>query len=225
MKYVFHTAYFLIVFSLISACNNSAKENNASESEIQSETEHTEALKEPVIPVFSTYKAAIEAMRSDKDMSMKSGETIEPEKRNEFKGLKYFEPDSTYIFKATMELLKPEKVLFKTTDTRTPEYYKFCKLNFTRDGSKLTLYGYVDDPESPKRIFVPFKDLTGNKETYGGGRYIDLHYNGERTMILLDFNSAYNPYCHYNHNYSCPLVPAENILDIPIKAGEKKLYE
>ncbi len=40
-------------------------------------------------------------------------------------------------------------------------------------------------------------------------------------MCILDFNRAYNPYCAYNAEYSCPLIPSENILPVFIKAGEK----
>jgi hypothetical protein len=39
--------------------------------------------------------------------------------------------------------------------------------------------------------------------------------------VELDFNKAYNPYCAYNETYSCPLPPAENLLDVAIRAGEK----
>ncbi|MCL2877903.1 MAG: DUF1684 domain-containing protein, partial [Acidobacteria bacterium] len=38
----------------------------------------------------------------------------------------------------------------------------------------------------------------------------------------LDFNRAYNPYCTYNPEYSCPSPPKENTLPVPIRAGEKK---
>jgi hypothetical protein len=37
----------------------------------------------------------------------------------------------------------------------------------------------------------------------------------------IDLNYAYNPYCAYNPNYSCPLPPRENWLKVPIRAGEK----
>ncbi|MDI1234750.1 MAG: DUF1684 domain-containing protein [bacterium] len=179
----------------------------------------------PSIPVFSSYREAMEAMRKHKDESTVKNGIIEKANVESFKGLNYFPPDSTFIFKAKLELLKPEKVIFKTTDSRAPEYYKFCKLNFVKDGKNSMLYGYVENINNPESLFVPFKDATSNIESYGGGRYMDIDYHGEKTMLLLDFNYAYNPYCHYNHDYSCPLVPSENILDIPINAGEKKLYE
>jgi uncharacterized protein (DUF1684 family) len=44
----------------------------------------------------------------------------------------------------------------------------------------------------------------------------------EEDEYLLDFNQAYNPFCAYNPNFTCPLVPAENDLPIAVRAGEKK---
>ncbi|MFL5802483.1 MAG: DUF1684 domain-containing protein [Roseiflexaceae bacterium] len=38
---------------------------------------------------------------------------------------------------------------------------------------------------------------------------------------MVDFNLAYNPYCAYSEDYSCPSPPAENRLAVPIRAGEK----
>jgi hypothetical protein len=43
--------------------------------------------------------------------------------------------------------------------------------------------------------------------------------------IIIDFNTAYNPYCAYNHKYSCPIVPLENDLNIEIRAGVKKFHD
>jgi hypothetical protein len=42
-----------------------------------------------------------------------------------------------------------------------------------------------------------------------------------RKYITIDFNTAYNHYCAYNSQYSCPIVPLENDLDIAIEAGVK----
>jgi len=39
--------------------------------------------------------------------------------------------------------------------------------------------------------------------------------------VLLDFNASYNPLCAYNHKYSCPKPPLENILDVRVEAGVK----
>ncbi len=206
---------------ILNSCGNSAVENtNEDQSGGQKETTIAK-----VSGVTANYIAAIKAYRKDKDAGLVSKGIIEADKLPQFKGLQYFEPDSTWVLKAKIELLKPEKVIFKTNDTRAPEYYTFCKLSFERGGEKGVLTAYVEDLANPGSLFIPFRDATAKKETYGGGRYMDLHYQGEKTLILLDFNTAYNPYCHYNHGYSCPLVPAENILTMAINAGEKKLYE
>src|SRR5687767_15749920 len=70
------------------------------------------------------------------------------------------------------------------------------------------------------RLFVPFGDLTNNKETYGGGRYLDL----TRTptgYYEIDFNRAYHPNCVYDPTWVCPVPPRENRLDVAIPAGER----
>ncbi|HQA75421.1 DUF1684 domain-containing protein, partial [Flavobacterium sp.] len=73
-------------------------------------------------------------------------------------------------------------------------------------------------------LFLPFSDVTNGKESYIGGRYIDMRIQKEN-IWTIDFNKAYNPYCAYNHNYSCPIVPLENDLEIAINAGVKKFQE
>ena len=73
-------------------------------------------------------------------------------------------------------------------------------------------------------LFLPFSDETNGIESYGGGRYIDLRIP-ESNKLIIDFNSAYNPYCAYNDKYSCPIVPRENYLRTRIEAGVKKFKD
>jgi uncharacterized protein (DUF1684 family) len=68
--------------------------------------------------------------------------------------------------------------------------------------------------------FLPFRDATSGKASYGAGRYLDIEPNSDGT-VTIDFNLAYNPFCAYNDAYSCPLPPTENWLQVPIEAGEK----
>jgi uncharacterized protein (DUF1684 family) len=72
--------------------------------------------------------------------------------------------------------------------------------------------------------FVPFADATSADETYGAGRYLELEQHADG-MFLADFNLAYNPYCAYSEEYSCPIPPAENRLTVPIRAGEKLYHQ
>jgi len=89
----------------------------------------------------------------------------------------------------------------------------------------LTLYqnfALLTNPLYKDLLFLPFTDLTNNKETYGGGRYINLDIKSiNEAKIIIDFNKAYNPYCAYSDGYRCPIPPEENNLPLEIKAGEK----
>ncbi|WP_238008785.1 DUF1684 domain-containing protein [Dactylosporangium sp. AC04546] len=78
-------------------------------------------------------------------------------------------------------------------------------------------------------LFLPFRDGTSGRETYGAGRYLTdtvkgTHGRGVVALpdgrVRLDFNYAYNPSCAYDDAWACPLAPYENRLDAPIRAGE-----
>jgi len=75
-------------------------------------------------------------------------------------------------------------------------------------------------------LFLPFKDATSSRETYGGGRYLydtikgaDLGVDADE--ITLDFNFAYHPSCAYSPNWVCPLAPPGNALPFAVRAGER----
>ena len=91
-------------------------------------------------------------------------------------------------------------------------------VRFDVDGesAQATLFSDDDDPG----LFLPFRDATSGRETYGAGRYLDVQPPDADGDVVIDFNLAYNPYCAYSEGFSCPLPPAENRLDVPIRAGE-----
>ncbi|MCE3229111.1 MAG: hypothetical protein K0S32_3662 [Bacteroidetes bacterium] len=144
----------------------------------------------------------------------------------QFKMHNFYPVDMKFCIEADFKKTPGENTFeMKTTGTRRPMYYKFGEIHFTIDGKKLQLNVYqsmdlLNKPEYKDYLFVPFTDLTNGKETYGGGRYIDLRIP-KSDKIIVDFNKAYNPYCAYNHKYSCPIPPKENALDTEIKAGIK----
>lgn len=147
-----------------------------------------------------------------------------------FKSLDFYPIDNKYIVEANFVKAKREKVFeMKTTTTRLPKYKKYGELHFTLEGKtfKLNIYQNIDLSKKPgfkDYLFLPFTDLTCGKESYIGGRYLDARIP-KKDVMILDFNKAYNPYCAYNHKYSCPLVPLENDLNIEIKAGVKKFHD
>ena len=147
-----------------------------------------------------------------------------------FKGLDFYPIDEKYIVEAIFIRTKKEKSFkMKTTTSRTPIYKKYGELHFSIDGKelKLNVYQNVDLKKKPgydDYLFLPFSDLTCGKDSYIGGRYIDMRIP-KSGKVTIDFNQAYNPYCAYNYEYSCPIVPLENDLDIEINAGVKKFHD
>lgn len=148
----------------------------------------------------------------------------------EFKSLDFFPINKKYAVIATFVRSKNETVFkMKTTGERMPEYIKYGELHFVLEGKSFKLNVYQNIELSKRAgyedyLFLPFSDLTCGKESYIGGRYIDLRFP-KSDKILLDFNKAYNPYCAYSYRYSCPIVPLENDLNIEILAGVKKFHD
>ncbi len=114
----------------------------------------------------------------------------------------------------------------QTSSGQTSPYKEYGKATFELDGKSYSLKIYqslslIQQEGYEDYLFLPFRDATNGKETYGGGKYMDLRIPTGDTVIL-DFNKSYQPYCAYNaFDYSCPIVPEENFLPIKIEAGVK----
>lgn len=144
-----------------------------------------------------------------------------PAGTDSFDGLKYFPCNATFVTGA--KLIPAEvKSVIDIPDTKAGmRHYELAgELQFSIGEKPLKLKAYFAN-ESHRELFIMFRDKTSGKESYGGGRYLETPYISTGN-ITLDFNLAYNPFCHYNHDFSCPVVPAENMLDIEIRAGEMK---
>jgi uncharacterized protein (DUF1684 family) len=143
---------------------------------------------------------------------------LSEEQQQQFAGLSY------YPFNPALHLHLPldrevaeDAVPMQTSTGEQQEYRRAGKLHFDVDGqaAELTVF---QDPEG--ELFLPMRDATSGKETYGAGRYLEPEWVDDET-VHVDFNYLYNPYCAYNEAYSCPLPPVENWLRVPIAAGEK----
>ncbi|MDD3723698.1 MAG: DUF1684 domain-containing protein [Lutibacter sp.] len=150
------------------------------------------------------------------------------EDMKKFKTLEFFDIDENYNIEADFELT-PNTTVFEmpTTTDRFPLYRKYGIARFTLNGKKMELSIYqnrqlMTDFNYKDYLFLPFNDTTNGTTTYGGGRYLDLEIPKKGSKkIRVDFNKAYNPYCAYNHTFSCPIPPAENNLPIAIPVGVK----
>ncbi len=140
------------------------------------------------------------------------------EQQKTFVGLSYFPENSVLRFRVTLERgVVHETIQMDTTGGQKRTYTLEGKAGFTLDGQEVIVFLYRT--EDSDLLFLPFKDQTSGKETYGAGRYIEVEVAGDDT-VLLDFNYAYNPFCSYNDCWSCTLPPLENWLKAPIRAGE-----
>lgn len=141
-----------------------------------------------------------------------------------FKGVRYFPVDTNFRVIARFEAIEHGKVFkFLTTGTIADTYLTVGKLHFAIKGTACTLEVYANQDlmeEGTHIYFVPFWDYTNGETTYGGGRYLDME-SFDAPAVIIDFNTAYQPYCFYNEVYSCPIPPAGNKLSIAITAGER----
>ena len=139
-----------------------------------------------------------------------------------FAGLRYYDYDPSYALVVTVDTDVPlERFEIATSDESS--------MTFDRFGQVVTPWGRLDVywlTSYGGGVFVPFRDATAGDTTYGGGRYLLDTVKGADLgstpsgQLVLDFNFAYHPSCHYNPEWSCPLAPPGNRLDVRIEAGE-----
>ncbi len=136
-----------------------------------------------------------------------------------FSGLSYYAPDPAWYMRLSVERIQGGAPVELATSSGTSQHYWPYGHATLPSGARLLLLARQGEEAAPERLFVPFRDATNGKATYGAGRYLDAPLEGEE--VTLDFNRAYHPFCAYNGAWTCPLPPAENWLSEAIEAGEK----
>ncbi|MCK5797145.1 MAG: DUF1684 domain-containing protein [Deltaproteobacteria bacterium] len=167
----------------------------------------------------------VEDLRQSKDAFLlrDPSSPIAAEHRRKLKAMPYFPLEERYFFEVV--LTKPSKtevVEIQDTGGRMRKFIRWGHFDFEVDGKPCVLHAYKSE-RGDENLFVPFRDKSNGKQTYGAGRYLDLYPERDRTNTgwILDLNLAYNPYCAYSEKYVCPFVPPENWLEVEILAGEK----
>ncbi len=165
------------------------------------------------------YVAALAEQRDDKDHHFRHDpySPIPWEVRGTFSGLVYYPPTLELRLTLPLDREPAEPIQFQTSTGDVRSYNRIGTVSFDVQGEAAALAIYEGEPGE---FFLPFRDATSGTETYGAGRYLEP-IEVERGRFLVDFNLAYNPYCAYSEEYSCPLPPIENWLKVPIRAGEK----
>ena len=138
-----------------------------------------------------------------------------------FHDLVYVPPDPSYRVRATLDRLPtPSEAYLRTNRDNQAVMRYLGDLAFQLHGRALRLRLYHAGEGVGASVFVPFRDATSGRESYGAGRYVTLELN-ESDVYELDFNRAFNPYCAYTDDFECSFPPAENDLPVPVRAGEK----
>lgn len=145
--------------------------------------------------------------------------------RKAFTGLKWYPPNLALRLNARFVASpSPSPVTIATSRGLQREYFRVGTFEFTVDGKPLRLTALATgaSPKAGDELFVAFRDATTGQETYDVGRYLFVPFAAADAPYVLDFNLATNPLCNYSPHYNCPIPPRENVLSVPIRAGEMK---
>lgn len=145
--------------------------------------------------------------------------------RSGFKGLSYFPYEPGLRFALEIVPAKAWTYEVSSSDETRYAFTRFGTASFDSEGRQTTFEVYWLEGYSGG-IFLPFADAGAGRSTYGGGRYVldtakgaDLGTEG--SLLIVDFNFAYQPSCSYDPRWVCPLAPAPNRFPFEVPAGEK----
>ncbi len=134
-----------------------------------------------------------------------------------FEGPRWFPGDAAARVVATLKpFAEPRLVDVRNILGDNEPYQAPGQLEFPWDGRKLRLLAFTS---TNGRLQLIFRDASVGRETYGT-RFVYAEPTGDG-RYTIDFNKAYNPPCAYNPHTTCPTPPAQNILKVAIRAGEK----
>ena len=172
-------------------------------------------------------RAAWKLWRETRDDLFKHHEQspLPPDKRENFGGLPYFDYDESMRFVVELRPAEPERYDITSSRDGIYSFTRFALAPLEIQGEEFQLEVYWLEAYGGG-VFVPFRDTTSGKTTYGAGRYLLDTVKGSDLgatdgKLILDFNFAYNPSCSYDPKWDCPLAPPPNWLRVPVEAGER----
>lgn len=183
------------------------------------------------------YVEAVEGYRRQKDEAFRRDprSPLPHPARATFQGLRYYPADPAWrIVARLVPHERPKEVVMQASDGAAKRYENVGHVEVRVPGASgpVRIQAYRDPHAHvhdhghghahSEPLFIPFRDRTSGKETYGAGRYLDVHpLDPHEVEYEVDFNLAYNPFCAYDDAFSCPFPPPENWLQVEIRAGEK----
>jgi len=150
---------------------------------------------------------------------------VPADRRADFPGCRYFEYDARARVLAHVEPSEPVRCDVVASTGAAFPFSNVGTARFALDGEEHSL-ALLWNEGYGGGLFVSFQDETSGRETYPAARYLldtvkgaDLGTNG--SLLVLDFNFAYNPCCAYDSSWACPLAPPESRLSLSVRAGER----
>ncbi|MGP8071688.1 MAG: DUF1684 domain-containing protein [Thermoplasmata archaeon] len=163
----------------------------------------------------------LEERRQKDDFMARHPESPFISARVPFHELRYFPPDPAMKVRARLvRVVTPQEAFLRTNRDGTSVMRYIGDIVFAVGSKELRLRVYHAGEGVGAHVFVPFRDSTSGRDSYGPGRYLTLELN-DTDSYEIDFNRAFNPYCAYTDDFECGFPPAENDLPVPIRAGEK----
>ena len=137
-------------------------------------------------------------------------------------GLPVADYDPALRFVVPLEPAEPARIEVPTATDGVVPFHRIGMLRLdelgTLDAWWLGSYG--------GGLFVPVRDATAGRTSYGGGRYLldtvkGADLGSEDDRLVVDLNFLYNPSCAYDPAWACPLPPPGNVLPVAVDAGEQ----
>lgn len=147
--------------------------------------------------------------------------------RKSFQGHEFFPINKAYQVKAEVIKTPESKPFLMAMSTGSNQLYRrLAILRFNLNGEPYELEAYTKARSfglsmKTTSVLIPIIDKTTGESTYDGGRYLTFSKAPEGDEWILDFNKLFNPYCAYNDEITCPVVPEVNHLSVAIEAGIK----
>lgn len=144
-----------------------------------------------------------------------------------FSELKYYDPDPEFVFESKLYTYESQDtviIMGTKGEERKTIRIGYLNINYKDETHKLNVYKAFSRT-GQEYYSLWFTDETTGNETYGVGRYIDFDLSPDPDYVYtIDFNKAYNPYCAYSAEFSCPIPSKDDHLAFEIKAGEKNYH-
>lgn len=201
---IFYCTLLLLFFLFFTACKKETEE----------------------IIIKDEYTVDLLTERAEKDFTLRN-EANSPFNRDPeavFSNLKYFDPDTNFIFRSKLFKLDTEDtvtIMGTRGEQRKAFRVGYVVLNHKDAQHKLNVYKSLGSQGQPY-YSIWFTDETSGNESYHIGRYLDFKMETDEDFIYtIDMNRAYNPYCAYSELFTCPIPTEDDHLNFSVLAGEK----